>query len=53
MINTVNTVEEAAIVGAVLIGLGSLWAFAIGGMVHMAWETMFEPLVERLRSRKG
>ena len=49
----INTVEEAVIVATVIAGLGGLWAFAIGGMVSMAWEATFEPLLEWYRSRKG
>ena len=49
----INTVEEAIVVAAISIGLGGLWAFAIGGMVHMAWESSVGPLIEWLRARKG
>jgi hypothetical protein len=49
----INTVEEAIVVAAITIGLGGLWAFAIGGMAHMAWESAVEPLREWLRARKG
>ena len=49
----ITTVEEAVVVATVLAGLGGLWAFAIGGMVGLAWEATFEPLRERYRSRKG
>jgi hypothetical protein len=47
-----GTLEETVIMGAMVIGLGSLWAFAIGGMVHMVWEATIEPLIERLSRRK-
>jgi hypothetical protein len=49
----INTIEEAVIVAAISIGLGGLWAFAIGGMVHMAWESSVGPLVEWVRARNG
>jgi hypothetical protein len=49
----INTIEEAVIVTAISIGLGGLWAFAIGGMVHMAWESSVGPLVEWVRARNG
>jgi len=48
----IKTLEEAVIVGAMLIGLGGLWAFAIGGMAHAIWESTLGPLIERIRSHK-
>ena len=49
----IKTLEEAVVIAGMLIGLGGLWAFAIGGMVHMAWETIADPLVQCQRARKG
>jgi len=49
----IKTLEETIIIGCMLLGLGGLWAFAIGAMAHAIWESTLGPLVERLRSRKG
>ena len=49
----IKTLEEVVIVGAMLIGLGGLWAFAIGGMAHAIWDATLRPLIERIRSTKG
>ena len=48
----IETVETAVILAAVLIGLGGLWSFALGGMAHMVWESLLEPLIKRLAGRK-